>query len=57
MNRIKSVEPIHFMPSIQMFSDLNTLYLFFEKKDLSSYNTKKITYTPTKNKKTKKSYK
>jgi hypothetical protein len=58
MNRIKSVEPIHFMPSIQMFSDLNTLYLFFKKKELSTYNTKKIKYTPiTKVKKTKKNYK
>lgn len=58
MNRIKSIEPIHFMPSIQMFSDLNTLYLFFEKKELPSYNTKKIKYTPVKKmKKTKKNYK
>lgn len=58
MNRIKSLEPIHFMPSIQMFSDLNTLYLFFKKKVLSSYNTKKIKYTPITNvKRTKRNYK
>jgi len=56
MNRIKSVETIYFMPSIQMFSDLNTLYLFLEKKDRSNINTKKIRYTPIikKQKKTKK---
>jgi hypothetical protein len=58
MNRVKSVEPIYFMPSIQMFSDLNTLYLFFEKKELSTCNTKKIKYNPAvKVKKTKKNYK
>jgi len=57
MNRIKSVETVYFMPSIQMFSDLNTLYLFFEKKEISNSNTKKIRYTPVQNtKKTKKSY-
>tara|TARA_Y100000992_G_scaffold301123_1_gene271260 strand:+ start:963 stop:1505 length:543 start_codon:yes stop_codon:yes gene_type:complete len=47
MNRIKSIETIYFMPSIQMFKDLNNLYLFFEfKKENTKNFTKKINYNP-----------
>ena len=44
MNKIESIEDIYIMPSIQMFSDLNTIYFFFEKIKKTNRMTKKIIF-------------
>jgi hypothetical protein len=57
LQRIKTVETVYFSPSVEMFSDLNTLYLFFEEKSaIKNHMTKKIKYN-IKNRKNKRTHK
>ena len=42
MHKIERIEDIYIMPTIQMFSDLNTIYFFFEKIKKTNRFTKKI---------------
>ena len=44
MHKIESIEDIYIMPTIQMFSDLNTIYFFFEKIKKTNRFTKKIIF-------------
>ena len=57
LQRIKAIETVYFSPSVEMFSDLNTLYLFFEEKNMNKkFMTKKVRYN-IKNKRNKRTHK